>query len=165
MTYADAVAGPGDAGAGEMPRAARMPASTDRQAAPRDHVPAGTPAGSDSGHAFTEGARDARAGMTQNGLGGEVELSGGAGDGFHEPPGMQGVGFPVMGDRRQGPGGEHPAVMAAAAYAVQPAEQHITWADEGGRPLAEIFYSNNLHYSTDWRMEEGEHGSVCCAVM
>lgn len=93
---------------------------------------------------------------------GGVELGG---RGYDRPAGMHGVGFPTMGSGGQGSGAAQAVGPAAAAYAVPPGDAHITWADEGGKPLAEVFYSNNLHYSTDWRMEEGEHGSVCCAVM
>lgn len=53
----------------------------------------------------------------------------------------------------------------ATTFAVPGHGTRVTWSDELGNPLAEVFYSAHLHYSSEWRMDEAEHGSVCCTVM
>jgi hypothetical protein len=84
---------------------------------------------------------------------------------MHEVPGFDGS---------RGQGYAQPAAVAAAATAAAAAarygayqglETRITWADQNGKALAEVFYSDNLHYSSDWVGDDMDQGSVCCSVM
>jgi hypothetical protein len=46
-----------------------------------------------------------------------------------------------------------------------PADRRIVWADEFGKPLAEVFFSEHLHYSVDVRVDPRLYRSQCCTVM
>lgn len=41
--------------------------------------------------------------------------------------------------------------------------RNISWADESGYPLYEVYYSDKLHYSSAYE-EEASGGGGCCVV-
>lgn len=122
------------------------------------------------GHVATEAAASGQQ-FTHYGDG-TIEVHGD--NGFIESHGDGYLGEMGVFDRQEAAGQTEPAAIAAVAAAAAASryttayaglETRITWADQNGKPLAEVFYSENLHYSSDWAGDDTGHGSACCSVM